>query len=152
MIDFGKAPAFDIGQGDSFPIAKQNVGVVQPAGVKGRVGGQMDDVVVIHFKNQAGFKGLVEPGDGIWDQAGQGFDFWPGVGKAVVGNSAIPHLKLVAALGKDGGQYAQIALIGDVVEIGQAGGGDVVDAVALNQPVVAVVQGGQGHVAQPQIG
>jgi hypothetical protein len=35
----------------------------------------------------------------------------------------------------------------------QAGGGDVVDAIALfHQPLVAIVEGGEGHVAQAAVG
>ena len=42
--------------------------------------------------------------------------------------------------------------VGARSEVGEGGGGDVVDAIFFDQPLVAVMEGGEGNIAQLSIG
>ena len=66
------------------------------------------------------------------------------VGKVV---GAIAYVDGNCGVSEGSGKDFGIIAVGGV-EVGKAGGGDVVDAVALGEPVFAIVDGGEGDVAQ----
>ena len=104
----GKAPAFNITQVGVSAIAKDDIGVFRRARVKGGVGGEVNNLVVIHFIDDIGVKVLVEPLFGLGNHLGQVVYFNSGVGQPRKGHAAIAHSNLMFAFGKGCGQDANI--------------------------------------------
>ncbi len=137
-------------------VAEDDEGVFGVAGDEGGVGGvggEVEDVVVAEFGFDVGEGEAVVFGD-----AGGGlerldrFDFAGGEGKAL-------EVDRFAARDRDGGGVITDrtgedfgCVVGLGGEVGEGLGGDVVDGVALGEPLGAVVEGGEGDVAQLGVG
>ncbi len=116
------------------------------------MGGKVDDGVVAHLgEGVLGVEGAIEELHGIGNEFAQIFDFDFGEGEAVELELFATEVKTVLAGGEGSGEDAG-GFRGLGGELGEGGGGDVVDAIGLDQPVLAVVEGGEGNIAEDAVG